>query len=52
MCIGASVYAYKDRLATDFDKSLNTSMEQYGPNHVKSYDIDYMQETVSCFKLN
>lgn len=49
-----SVYAYKDRLAADFDQSLNRSMEEYGPNKVRSYDFDVMQETVSfcSFSLN
>lgn len=45
--MAVSVYAYKDRLAADFDQSLNRSMEEYGPNKVRSYDFDVMQETVS-----
>lgn len=45
-----SVYAYKDRLAADFDQSLNRSMEEYGPNKERSYDFDVMQETVSILK--
>lgn len=44
-----SVYAYKDRLAADFDQSLNKSMEEYGPNKIRSYDFDVMQETVVFF---
>ncbi|XP_063701517.1 tetraspanin-7-like [Culicoides brevitarsis] len=48
LVMAVSVYAYKDRLAADFDQSLNRSMEEYGPNKVHSYDIDVMQKTFHC----
>lgn len=47
IAMASSVYAYKDRLAQDFDISLNKSMQEYGPNNIQSTDLDTMQATVS-----
>uniref|UniRef100_A0A336KH19 Tetraspanin n=1 Tax=Culicoides sonorensis TaxID=179676 RepID=A0A336KH19_CULSO len=43
-----SLYAYKDRLASDFDQSLNKTLQEYGNNKVRSLDFDIMQETFEC----
>uniref|UniRef100_U5EVC2 Tetraspanin n=1 Tax=Corethrella appendiculata TaxID=1370023 RepID=U5EVC2_9DIPT len=49
LAIAASIYAYKDRLADGFDRGLNQSLHNYGPNSViKSADFDIMQSRLQC----
>lgn len=53
LTVVASVYAHKDRLADGFDRGLNQSMINYGPDSwITTTDFDWMQNKLHCCGLH
>lgn len=50
LAVATSLYAYKDRLASGFERGLNESMIKYGPEDVaRTRDFDLMQGKVNTY---
>lgn len=53
LCIAASVYAYKDRLADGFDKGLEDSMRSNSiDDPQRNIDFNWMQRKVNIYLIN
>lgn len=53
LCIAASMYAYKDRLANGFDKGLEDSMRSNSiDDPLRNIDFNWMQRKVNIYSVN